>query len=439
MFSALGIDLSQFTPLITAVMVGYVLFVVGVIYYFYFKPTSNRLPGELTPWEIFFSNAGGANKTILQKIAIDHPSEVDRYVRSGTFVFLIAIYAFMVGAFAFSTITNNYFIIFGCGLFWAVYIFCLDRFLLSSMHKNKWVVLGRIILTVFISLVMTVPLELWIFDKEIAAQYQEQLLSDKQNLTLKANHTQEINALKAEITSMETKIKEQQEKCDKAEKQMLDEAENLSRPGKGPLYAEKLKAFERQKEELAELKDKYNPLISSKLNQITKLEEDSQLAIDQNMQVKEQANGILARLETLHSLTQKHPTMLIASILLGLLLFFIDLSPMLIKLLSTNGHYDMHLIDVSRRSQLAMDIGLELDTLVLSAIKTNDQSHPLSQQINQLSQDVASSFLQQYKTSRIQPSIFSQSGSYSSTPIYIANHQPTNLPHTSPYSSAFNI
>ena len=66
------------------------------------------------------------------------------------------------------------------GIIWGLVIFNLDRFIVSTLRKDElfWnefkLVLPRLVLAVILAIVISKPLELKIFEKEIAQKVEEQ-------------------------------------------------------------------------------------------------------------------------------------------------------------------------------------------------------------------------------------------------------------------------
>ncbi|MEQ8535294.1 MAG: DUF4407 domain-containing protein, partial [Imperialibacter sp.] len=120
----------------------------------------------------FFWFCSGASHSLLKRC----PTESARFVSIGGAVFFTGLLAAVSGGFALHAVFGNYWIATLFGLLWGLMIFNLDRFLVSSLKKNenKWeewlMAAPRIVLAVLIAIVVAKPLELRIFQPEIAAE-----------------------------------------------------------------------------------------------------------------------------------------------------------------------------------------------------------------------------------------------------------------------------
>src|SRR5690606_21041115 len=121
----------------------------------------------------FFWFCSGAHIDTLKK----HPTEHNKYVGIGATIFFTALFASLSGGYA------MYFVFAGnpaaplfailFGMIWGLAIFNLDRYIVSSIGKsgttNQQIMQAtpRILLAIMIGIVISRPLELKIFDKEI--------------------------------------------------------------------------------------------------------------------------------------------------------------------------------------------------------------------------------------------------------------------------------
>src|SRR5690606_32051867 len=120
----------------------------------------------------FFWFCSGADAELLKKC----PTETSKYTGIGATVFLTGVFAFLSASYALYTVFDNVWSAILFGLVWGIMIFNLDRFIVSSMrkerkpHRELLMALPRLILAVLISIVIARPLELKIFEKEIAPE-----------------------------------------------------------------------------------------------------------------------------------------------------------------------------------------------------------------------------------------------------------------------------
>jgi hypothetical protein len=121
----------------------------------------------------FFWFCSGAHTGTLKKYPIEH----NKYVGIGATIFFTALFAALSGGYAmyfvFSGQAFDFAFAILFGLIWGVAIFNMDRYIVSSIDKEgslgrQWLQASpRIFLAIMIGIVISRPLELKIFDKEI--------------------------------------------------------------------------------------------------------------------------------------------------------------------------------------------------------------------------------------------------------------------------------
>ena len=165
----------------------------------------------------FFWFCSGAHIDTLKKYPIEH----NKYVGIGATIFFTALFASLSGGYAMffvfsgSTFAVGFAILFG--ILWGLAIFNMDRYIVSSINKrgttNQQILQAspRILLAIMIGVVISRPLELKIFDKEIRQKLRTSYLHgqkskiDTLQLAYNQKYSQEIdknNALKKERDSL---------------------------------------------------------------------------------------------------------------------------------------------------------------------------------------------------------------------------------------------
>lgn len=128
----------------------------------------------------FLWMCAGANRKVLRQC----PTEYAKYAGIGGTILFTAIMAALSGGYALNFVFDNVYIAIAFGLFWGLLIFNLDRFIVNTMysdgkHTISWAELKsglpRIIMAIFLGIVISTPLELKIFYKEIDGQMQENM------------------------------------------------------------------------------------------------------------------------------------------------------------------------------------------------------------------------------------------------------------------------
>ena len=155
----------------------------------------------------FFWFCSGAHVDTLKKF----PTEHNKYVGIGATIFFTALFAALSGGYAmYFVFSGSAFAVFFAvffGLLWGLAIFNMDRYIVSSISKagttNQQILQAtpRILLAIMIGLVISRPLELKIFDKEIRQKLQTSYLNgqrskiDTLNLTFGNKYSAELNKI----------------------------------------------------------------------------------------------------------------------------------------------------------------------------------------------------------------------------------------------------
>lgn len=135
----------------------------------------------------FFWFCSGAHVDTLKQ----YPTEHNKYVGIGATIFFTALFASLSGGYAmyfvFSGSTAAVFFAIFFGLIWGLAIFNMDRYIVASIKKtggtNHQIVqaLPRILLAIMIGIVISRPLELKIFDKEIRQKLKTSYLNGQRS------------------------------------------------------------------------------------------------------------------------------------------------------------------------------------------------------------------------------------------------------------------
>jgi hypothetical protein len=169
----------------------------------------------------FFWFCSGAHVGTLKKYPIEH----NKYVGIGATIFFTALFASLSGGYAMYFVFNGspFAVVFAIffGLLWGLAIFNMDRYIVSSINKegttNQQILQAspRILLAIMIGIVISRPLELKIFDKEIRQKLKTAYLKgqhrkiDTLQRTYNEKYAMELgknNDLKKEKDSLEKDI-----------------------------------------------------------------------------------------------------------------------------------------------------------------------------------------------------------------------------------------
>ncbi|NMH87223.1 DUF4407 domain-containing protein [Flavivirga algicola] len=295
----------------------------------------------------FFIICSGSDTDILEQCS---KGEQNKYAGIGATVFFTALMAAIAGSYALYTVFDNLFVAIAFGFIWGLLIFNLDRYIVSTIKKTGnftdelLQASPRIILAIIIAIVISKPLELKIFEKEI----NQVLLEQKNALTL-ANKNQiaeqftpNITALESDITNLQNEINSKEAEVNQLYDTYIAEAEGTAGTkllGKGPVYKEKREKHDALLAELQVLKAENKAKITSKETQIAALKGDYETQIVTSQPIINNFGGLMARVNALGKLPW------LPSFFIFLLFLAIETSPIIAKLLAPKSAYDFRLED----------------------------------------------------------------------------------------------
>ena len=324
----------------------------------------------------------GAHLDTLEK----HPTDHNKYFGIGATIFFTGLFAALSGGYAMYFVFKGgdfawLFAIF-FGLIWGLAIFNMDRYIVGSLDKNassrKQLLQAtpRILLAIMIGIVISRPLELRIFDKEIKEKLKVSYLNgqrskiDTLNKAFDKKYTIELgklNDLKAQRDSLAAAIKSDRQKLN-YEIFGNKTTETSGVMGYGPYAKRKeaelkqreqnldtLTADVRQIEKFVDGRKQFDGLMTEKLYTSKQLDSLSNVAgfADRNWalgQLSFNADG------------SKDFNTAMAVTFIGLLFIFFECLPVFVKLMSARGSYDhavenaekvqMHLSDKDRDAEI---------------------------------------------------------------------------------------
>ena len=293
----------------------------------------------------FFIFCSGADTAILEDCS---PGENTKYAGIGATVFFTAVMAAIAGSYALYTVFDNLFTAIFFGLIWGLLIFNLDRFIVSTIKKRDnffdefLQATPRIALAIIIAIVISKPLEMKIFEKEI----NQVLLEEKNDMTL-ANkdqlalqYTPAIDALTAENEALKQEIADKETSVNELYETYIAEAEGRAGTellGKGPVYKEKREKHDAELAALQELRITNAEKIETNEAQMALLATEYQDKVAETQPVIDGFDGLMARVNALDKLPW------LPSFFIFLLFLAIETSPIIAKLLSPKGAYDLKL------------------------------------------------------------------------------------------------
>ncbi|MGB1308549.1 MAG: DUF4407 domain-containing protein [Oceanihabitans sp.] len=290
----------------------------------------------------FFIICSGADTNLLEGCS---NGEQNKYAGIGATVFFTAVMAFIAASYALFTVFDNVYTALFFGLVWGLLIFNLDRFIVSTIKKREHFLdeliqaSPRIMLAIIIAIVISKPLELKIFEKEI----NQVLLEQKNELTL-ANKNQialqyqpETEALQQSITNLQKEVSTKETQVNALYNTYITEAEGTSgtkKLGKGPVYKEKREKHDAALADLNELKTINKEKIAAAEKQIEQLKNNFDTTVANTQPTIDGFDGLMARVTALNTLPW------LPSLFIFLLFLAIETSPIIAKLLAPKGEYD---------------------------------------------------------------------------------------------------
>lgn len=318
----------------------------------------------------FFITCSGADKDIIYSCS---NGEQNKYAGIGATVFFTALLAWIASAYALYTVFDNVYLATFFGLIWGVLIFNLDRFIVSTIRKRERFgqellqATPRIVLAMIIAIVISKPLEIKIFQKEIDAV----LLKEKNEMAM-ANKKQVADYYKSDLDKNKSETKDLKDAIAKKEKELSDlystyitEAEGTKgtmKMGKGPVYEEKRQKHDAALKELDTLRKNNLAKIAVKEKEAATLQAGLDKKVKDTQPVIDGFDGLMARINALNKLP------FLPSLFIMLLFLAIETSPIIAKLLSPKGEYDFKLED----AETALKTSLEQNNYQRTLLKNTD-------------------------------------------------------------------
>lgn len=318
----------------------------------------------------FFITCSGADTQIINSCA---NGEQNKYAGIGATVFFTALLAWIAAGYALYTVFDNVYLATFFGFIWGLLIFNLDRFIVSTVRKRDKFrqellqATPRIVLAVIIAIVISKPLEIKIFEKEINAE----ILKEKNQMAI-ANKKQVSDFFKTDLDKNKAKTDSLQSEINKKEKEVkslydsfITEAEGTAgtkKMGKGPIYKEKRAQYDVALTQLDTLRKRNQQKIAENDKLAKTLQTDLDKKVADTQPVIDGFDGLMARINALNKLP------FLPSLFIMLLFLAIETSPIIAKLLSPKGEYDFKLED----AEAAIRTNLAQNTHQRELLRTTD-------------------------------------------------------------------
>ena len=298
----------------------------------------------------FLVICSGSNVHILKKT----PSEWNKFAGIGGIVLFTAVFATLSAGYAMFTIFDDIWISVGFAILWGLMIFNLDRYIVSSIKKTgTWwnqilMAIPRLILASFLGIIISKPLELKIFEKEVNKQLNTIIQRNKTKLQAEINGRimQQSGPFDTEKKQIQAKTIAYQKSYDSAavelEKEILGKQSSLTsgKVGYGTNAKRKAELKEQRRQDLENYQKQIAPRLEYLDKEVSKVYTNIEKERDKTEIFEDQFNGFAARLQALDELGKNSAIIGVAAAFIMGLFITLEISPVLIKLISSVGPYD---------------------------------------------------------------------------------------------------
>ena len=344
----------------------------------------------------------GARPHLLSK----SPAEQNKYLGIGALLVMSGLFAGLSGGYAMYFVFSNIPAAIILGMVWAVMIFWLNWFFITSLKKEKKFyrelinALPRLLLAILIGMVISHPLELKLFESEIAEQgiqtRTEKALGFQDNVN---QQYQAIARLEEQNQELKQEIRAKEKLRDQLYREVVREVEGLSptqQKGRGPVYEEKNARLNTIKQELKNLRQKNQAQIENNLKRINELEEQKQARLTSYKEIQEGSLGLLGRLNAMATIAANNPSAKRAIWLVTLLFILIEATPVIIKLMAHYGPYDQHIELLEEQAYAQTRESLyQLKTKEIN--KINDSTENLEKHKQNMTENLTTEYLKQIR------------------------------------------
>lgn len=405
--------------------------------------------------------ASGADLDILKQA----PTDNNKYFGIGGTILFTALMASFAGGYAFFTAFKDPYLAIVFGLFWGALIFNLDRYIVSTFgvgdgkrtisRQELIEAAPRLLMAMILGFVISTPLELKLFESEINSEIARQnLVTIQQQKTDALEVAEQLNQSdRNEIITLREITKQHEEeiaglkiKRDEAYDKYMCELNGTcgtGKPGEGPVFREAKNAYLLLNKEFTELNQEYSKKREADYNRIGNLNE---LIQKRTTEAEEQVakieteissrNGLLARLSALSNLCYnkkavmkvnddgtevlshyetERTTVWYAKWLITILFIFIEIAPILFKMMTERGIYDDILDRIKHEAKvkqllLQSNINQEVNTSVkvhtaMNELKIEEElkaNDDLIKNIAKAQADIAAVAIEQWKQEQIE-------------------------------------
>lgn len=314
------------------------------------QQTINQVNHKINWFQKFLMVCSGGNIHILRKT----PSEWNKFAGIGGIVLFTAVFATLSAGYAMYTVFDDIWTAIGFGILWGLMIFNLDRYIVSSIKKTgTWwnqmlMAIPRLILATFLGIIISKPLELKIFEKEVNKQLNTIIQRNKKQLQGEMNGRilQQSGPFETEKKQISDKIASYQKSYDSAsvelEKEILGKQSGLTsgKEGFGPNAKRKQELKEQRRLDLENYQKQAAPRLEYLDKEISKVYTNLETERKSTETFEDKFNGFAARFQALDELGKNSAIIGLAATFIMGLFICLEISPVLVKLISHVGPYD---------------------------------------------------------------------------------------------------
>lgn len=314
------------------------------------QQTINQVNHKINWFQKFLMVCSGGNLHMLRKA----PSEWNKFAGIGGIVLFTAVFATLSAGYAMYTVFDNIWASTGFGILWGLMIFNLDRYIVSSIKKTgTWwnqilMAIPRLILATFLGIIISKPLELKIFEKEVNKQLNTIIQRNKKQLQgeMSGRILQQSGPFETEKKQISEKVIQYQKSYDSAavelEKEILGKQSGLTsgKEGFGPNAKRKQELKEQRRQDLENYQKQVSPRLEYLDKEISKVYTNLETERKSTETFEDKFNGFAARLQALDELGKNSAIIGLAATFIMGLFICLEISPVLVKLISAVGPYD---------------------------------------------------------------------------------------------------
>lgn len=406
----------------------------------------------------FFLWSSGADLEILKKAETD----ANKYFGIGGTIIFTSLMASFAGGYAFFTAFKNPILSVFFGLFWGALIFNLDRYIVSTfgvgdgkrtISKQELIEAApRLLMAMLLGFVIATPLELKLFEKEINAEISTQIAIVNSTIIKSGENDPVLKRLKDErkelltnISNRNKIIEDKRSSWEKANKDKNDEwnlGKFSGKRGKGEVYDDLKKRADELETSYITAKNEFTALNSKGYKRIDEIDKKitlretlTQTEIESRKTIQAQNDGLIARLKALDNLmyeeipyyeinngekelvrVEREKTVVwYAKWLITLLFIFIEIAPIMFKMMTERGTYDDILDRIKHEAKvkqllLQSNINEEINTAVKVHADKNEQklntelsaNKDLLQSIADAQAEIAQVAIQEWKKEQLE-------------------------------------